>query len=165
VANKKIFMNKKEKEQKAYGFWNWGTGLAIAITVGVLGIVFLVYRAQSMSAELVTEDYYAEELKFQDEINARTNANTLSDSVRISIEGNTVIVAFPKECVGQSIKGKLYFYSPVASLQDYTIPLAIDAHGLQAIPAQKIASGSYRVKIHWTMQNKPYYTDVPFKMP
>ncbi|WP_158605960.1 FixH family protein [Taibaiella sp. KBW10] len=152
------------KTKKPYGFWNWGTALVIVFILGASGIIFLVYQSQQMSAELVTENYYAEELKFQQKIDARTHANQLSDSVRIHDDGKGIILlAFPTECIGQSITGTIYCYNPSDSKKDYRTPISIDGKGLQVIQAQFLRSGSYLIQIEWAMNGKTFGTEIPFK--
>lgn len=151
---------------KSYGFWNWGTALVIVFILGASGIVFLVYQSQKMSAELVTYNYYAEELKFQQKIDARSNTNRLSDSVRIHDNGAGVLVlAFPRECIGKGIEGNIYFYNPADSRKDYRIPIRIDEKGLQTLSSDPLRSGRYLVQVEWNMNDKTYGTEIPFQKP
>lgn len=150
--------------KKPYGFWNWGTMLTIVFILGASGIIFMVYRSQQMSAELVTDNYYAEELQFQKKIDARTAANNLSRKVAIEYINvqDAIVVSFPPECLKGDIKGNIYFYNPSSGKQDRIIPIAMDAQGLQVIAAGKIARGTYSVQVEWRMNDKAYSTDIPF---
>jgi nitrogen fixation protein FixH len=157
-------MEYQVKTKKPYGFWNWGTILTFVFILGASGIIFMVYRSQQMSAELVTENYYAEELQFQKKIDARTAANTLSRKVAIEYidAQDAIVVSFPQECLKEHIKGHIYFYNPASGKQDRIIPIAMDAQGLQVIAADKIDKGTYSVQVEWSMNDKAFSTDVPF---
>jgi len=150
--------------KKPYGFWNWGTILTFVFILGASGIIFMVYRSQQMAAELVTENYYAEELQFQKKIDARAAANSLSRKVAIEYidAQDAIVVSFPAECLKENIKGNIYFYNPASGKQDRIIPITMDAQGLQVIAAGKIAKGTYSVQVEWSMSDKAYSTDIPF---
>ena len=44
---------------------NWGYKIMLAYVVFIAGILFLVFKSSSQKVELVTENYYEQELKFQ----------------------------------------------------------------------------------------------------
>lgn len=150
--------------KKPYGFWNWGTILTFVFILGASGIIFMVYRSQQMSAELVTENYYTEELQFQQKIDARTAANKLSRKVAIEYihAQEAIVVSFPPECLKENVEGHIYFYNPASGRQDRIIPITMDARGLQVIAAGKIAKGTYSVQVEWRMKDRAYSTDIPF---
>ena len=57
---------------------NWGYKILLVYAVFIAGILFLVYKASSQKMDLVTPDYYEQELKYQSQINATERANALS---------------------------------------------------------------------------------------
>lgn len=157
-------MNYQINHKKPYGFWNWGTILVFVFIFGASGIIFLVYRSQQMSAEFVTDNYYAEELQFQKKIDARAAANSLSGKVAIQYveEQEAIVISFPPECLKETVQGRIYFYNPASGKQDRIIPITIDKNGLQVIAAGKIVKGTYSVQVEWNMQGKDYSTELPF---
>ena len=44
---------------------NWGYKIAIFYILFVVGIVFLVFKASNQKVDLVTADYYGEEVRYQ----------------------------------------------------------------------------------------------------
>ena len=59
---------------------NWGTGIVIAFGLFMTFILFFVFKVQSNSKydnELVTENYYQQELKFQSNIDKEENSKNL----------------------------------------------------------------------------------------
>jgi len=57
---------------------SWGYKIVIGYLAFVLGILFLVYKANQQKFDLVTEDYYGEELKYQNIIDQKSNVTELS---------------------------------------------------------------------------------------
>lgn len=51
---------------------NWGTGLAITLGIFAFGMGFTVYQATQSEHDLVTRDYYQQELAYQSTIDGKT---------------------------------------------------------------------------------------------
>ena len=60
---------------------NWGYKILLVYVVFVAGIMFLVFKSSSQKMDLVTTDYYAKELKYQQKIDAMNKVQKLSDTV------------------------------------------------------------------------------------
>ena len=140
--------------------FNFGHKLLIAFIVFGFLMFYLVYQSLHTNFELVSKDYYKDELAYQEVIDATKNANDLVSKTNVYQKGATVYLRLPAELVKLSITGKAYFYCPADSKKDRTISLAPDGTGLQAIAIGKeIAIGAYQVKISWTANDKKYYQD------
>ena len=138
--------------------WNWGTKLAILFTIFASFILFLVYKCVNTKYELVSKEYYKDELRYQDKIDGQANANILSD-IKVGQTKNLVIVTFPKEQKGMKAEGELWFYCETNEDKDRKIPVSIDADGQQNIDKNTLAKGTYKVKITWDVSNKKYYSE------
>jgi hypothetical protein len=60
---------------------NWGNKLLLVFVVFASGISFLVYRCMKTPVDLVSSDYYKDELVYQQVIDAAKRANALSGGV------------------------------------------------------------------------------------
>ena len=56
---------------------NWGWKIAIGYSIFVAGILSLVVVAYRQTNDLVSADYYAQEIQFQQRIDARGNSLSL----------------------------------------------------------------------------------------
>ncbi len=135
---------------------NWGYKILIVYGVFVAGIMFMVFRSANQKMDLVTTDYYAKELKYQDDINATENANALSENVRYEIKNNQVLLHFPKDFSGKTITGNAVLYCPSDenkdikqgfSLQDAPLVLQLTAH----------SKGQFELHITWQADGVNYY--------
>jgi len=123
------------------------------------GMVTLVVKSMHAKIDMVTNDYYGAELKYQQVIDGRNNAEKLSAPVTITQAGNAVTLAFPPEMQGHTLQGQVLFYRPSNAQQDVSIPLQPDAAGRQLVSRQRLVTGNYRVKIEWTANNVPYFQE------
>ncbi|MDZ7847906.1 MAG: FixH family protein [Owenweeksia sp.] len=56
---------------------NWGTGIAIVLILFAISMGYAVYKAVQQNYDLVTTDYYAEELAYQEKIDQKKNGLAL----------------------------------------------------------------------------------------
>ena len=47
---------------------NWGYKILLVYLIFILGILFMVFKSSTQKTDLVTTDYYAKELKYQEKI-------------------------------------------------------------------------------------------------
>jgi hypothetical protein len=137
---------------------NWGTRIAFIYGCFVLLIAALVYGSMRQRSDLVSKDYYEQELKYQSVIAASKNQSSLSEPVSISADDMTLTIKFPAEFTEKAIIGNVYFYSPVNEKWDRSFDLVI-ADNKMLVPLQKLVTTKYNVKLKWSLDGKNYYQE------
>lgn len=66
-------------------------------------IVMMVFKSCHQKVELQTKNYYNEELKFQEQINAKLAGNAYKDSFIVSEFNNKIIIKQPSSLTSDSI--------------------------------------------------------------
>lgn len=130
---------------------NWGTGIVLAF-IGFIGfILFFVVRMSMdnrVNHDLVTEEYYKQELAYQKEIDAEANAKRLADPIKIEKTNTGLILRFPKNLKGQNVHGTVSLYRPSNKHLDFDLPVSLsNAHLL--IPDKRLLGGRWDIKIIW----------------
>ncbi|HVI48009.1 MAG TPA: FixH family protein [Chitinophaga sp.] len=138
---------------------NWGYKIIIVFVLFAAGILSLVFKSMRTKIDMVTPDYYGEELKYQQVIDGRHNLAALSVPVLISQSDNSVVVTFPKEIRGHRISGSIKFYCAADSRKDLLLPVKPDENGQQQIARSMLFKGQYEVKVKWETEGKPYYQE------
>lgn len=132
---------------------NWGWGIAIGLSCFVGYIIFFLIQALNFNGDLVADDYYDQELKYQDNIEAQTNFKKLEDSVHVVMLDEYVQIDLPKT---DEYNGELHLYRPSDASKDRKYPIKGEkVH----IPKSDLESGSYKLKIAWKSGKKLYYTE------
>lgn len=137
---------------------NWGTGLVIAMIGFISFILFFVitmFTDKDLEHELVVEEYYKQEIGFQEVLDAEKNALELSEQVTVEKTGEGVYILFPKDKVAAGIAGTVSFYRPSKKQLDFTLPIVL-AEGSMLIPHQILVAGRWDVQVAWTYQGKRY---------
>ena len=137
----------------------WGTIAALFYCSFVVFILGLVYLATKEKFELVTPNYYAEELKYQHKIDAANNAHQLSETTAIQVEKKTVSIDFPKDFDGKTITGHVNFFRPSDGTKDLQLELKPDASGKQVITNDSFVKGLYKIKLDWKCDGKDYFLE------
>ena len=135
---------------------NWGKKILIVYVVFVVGIVFMVFKSSTQNTDLVTTDYYAKELKYQDKIEEVKRASALSAPVEYKIMENALVISFPKDFAGKKLIGEAVLYCPSDEKKDIKQHFSILDEALElAIPAG--SKGLYELHISWQDGGVAYY--------
>ncbi|MEM7551982.1 MAG: FixH family protein [Bacteroidota bacterium] len=126
---------------------NWGKGIALSFILFAGFIMFMVVKCFQQDFHLVTEEYYREEVNYQQRIEERNNLKRLDEELQITSGNGFVKIDFPTA----KAEGKIAFYRPNNSVLDknYEIKLA-EGNSYQNIDKAELLQGRYRVKVSWT---------------
>jgi nitrogen fixation protein FixH len=139
---------------------NWGTKIAIVYSSFVAFMLFMVYKAMSQKVDLISEDYYAKELLYEDRIQANKNSQALSAMPTLRAAADkTLILKMPNELKGKNIVGEINFFCPSNDKLDKKIPLSVDTSGIQIIAPHSIEQGRYRVQTTWQTDGLNYFSE------
>ena len=134
---------------------NWGIRIVILYSSFVLFMGFMVYMCTQQHFDLVSSDYYAQELKYQEVIDGSNNMKALNQKIIIADAGNAYTVELPPAAASDP-KGEVYLYRPSNAAGDFKIPIS---SALSKIPKNKMFPGVYKVKISWTNGEIKYFDE------
>jgi hypothetical protein len=144
---------------------NWGWKIAIVYSLFVVGMLGLVVAANRQTNDLVTEDYYAKELAYQDVIEARTNAQALEQPMRfVMADGaRSLDVHFPPSAASPA--GELHFYRPSDASLDVRVPVLLGEGGIQTVDLSAYKGGFWRLSVQWETAATPYFAETTLNLP
>ena len=137
---------------------SWGNKLVIVFLAFGALMFYMVSRCIQTPVNLVSKEYYKDELAYQEVIDGQINANLLSSKVQVTQDDDFITLQLPAE-QRQAITDKLWFYCPSASARDKKIQLQTDENGQQKIPRELFLAGNYTVKISWDNGKENFYTE------
>lgn len=141
---------------------NWGHRLTLVFVVFSLGMSYLAYRSMRINTDLVTKEYYKEELRYQDIIDGTKSANALSTGVQISQQHEMIAIQLPGEMKNEKVSGNIWFYCASDAGKDRHIAIRLNADASQLIDRKLFMPGSYTVKFDWRSNDKHYHSEEPF---
>jgi hypothetical protein len=140
---------------------HWGNGIVIAFLVFAAGILTMVAISMNREVDLVSDDYYQQELRHQDQIENTRRSNVLTEQPGVEVSGSAVTVRLPKVFSTSGTTGSLTFYRPDNRKKDFNVPIRLDSSNTQTVPIASLQKGLWRVKIRWSQQSQNYYHEEP----
>lgn len=137
---------------------NWGKALVIALIVFATMMAGFIIIAARNPEPLVANDYYAQELRFQERIDEAARARALSAPVRIVLARGGVRVSFPADVRGGTITGKLVLQRPNDPGADRSLDVTADSDGVFIAGDAGLLPGRYNAALHWTAGGVRYFT-------
>jgi len=141
---------------------NWGFGIVVTALLFMAFIVTLVVKTYSFKVDLVADDYYNQELHYQDKINSMNNVKNAEDKVQWKLVSDEIVFTFPEK---QNVEGYIEFFRPSDSAKDKKFAIELDSSNVQSYNTGLLAQGLYRLKIDWTVNEKSYYTEEDIYIP
>ncbi len=141
---------------------SWAYGIVVVIVLFMAYIIFLVVKTYQMKVDLVSEDYYEQELNYQTQLSKMNNVSEM-EMVNWKLMGEEMLFHFP--IPKDTIIGTIEFFRPSDSSLDKKMMISVDKEGRQYLPIKNLTSGLYRVKIDWTDNSKSYYMEEDFYLP
>lgn len=143
---------------------NWGNRIILAFVL-FFGVIFtMVYISINTEFSLVADNYYEQELAYEDQLDRIRNVNALEFKPEFSIDrtGLKVSLSFP-EGVAQNIKsGKVKFYRSSSARHDKEVELKLNENNRFEQDISQFVVGAWKLQLYWTDGSKEYYQEIDF---
>ena len=137
---------------------NWGKGLAISLIAFAAMMAAFGIASARRTESLVTEEYYTEELRYQQRIDAQGRALSLSVPVAIVAGKDRLRIQFPAELAGKAITGELHLLRPNDARADRKLSIAANELGLFESDALELWPGRYDASLEWQCDGVTYHS-------
>lgn len=147
--------------------WNPWPWAIVTWFIGFFGVVVgLTTTAIRSRTDVVSPDYYAQELRFQERIeaSARTEALAAQPTVVVDSHLHSLRLQLPPGVVPGSDTGKITLYRPDDARLDQEFPLKLDTTGAQLIPVASLRPGRWKVRIAWQSQGHEFYHETTVRL-
>ena len=136
---------------------NWGTAIVIAMVLFMVFILQFLYRSfdTKNNHDLVSEDYYKDELYYQQEIDKMNNANQLEQNIILEHVEDGFLIIFPKDMDITKIKGIVYFQRPSNKDLDFQQTISLTSSKV-LIDHTSLVEGKWKIKIDWKYNDEEY---------
>jgi len=151
-------MENINKEKKSFTLWPYAIVTAMLLFMGY--IASFVYRAMRQDVDLVSTNYYEQELAYQDHMNTVGRTKAIGDvAVNYTAATQTIRLQLPGSFAGKNVSGKINFFRPSDNKLDFELPLQPDNEGSQLLNAGKLQKGLWKVRLNYGADSESYYTE------
>lgn len=137
---------------------SWPAGIIIAITSFVIFILSFVYKVTFLPEydhHLVSEDYYKDELNYQQEIDKENKGIELKENITLEKTSKGLSINFPSEFDPTQITGTISFQRLSNGKIDFEYPIQLETSNF-VIKDENLVEGRWDVKIEWFVNNTAY---------
>jgi len=140
-------------------FWPYGIILTFVVFIG--GTTALVVIACTHKTDLISPNYYEDEIKFQSRLDQLNRTALLSDQVNVAYDAakQSINISLPAGQVTPATAGHIQLYRPSATGLDRELKLQLDANASQTVEAATLQPGLWKVRVRWTVENQDYFAD------
>jgi len=144
---------------------DWGHSIAIAMAIFILIMAQFMVRAYHHQEALVAEDYYARELRYQEQIDKLGNAAALGEAVRFDVRPGEVVLTFPEVVRHGAITGELFLMRPSDARADHRTAVRADSAGRFVLDTRGMLKGAYTVHLEWSSGGQDHLTEDRLHLP
>lgn len=139
----------------------WPFGIMLALGLFAAGTLALIVIASSQKVDLVSADYYEQEIQFQSQLDRLNRTAPFGDDVKIAYDAATrrITISLPAEHANPDTAGHIHLYRPSTTGLDRELALNLDAAGGQTVDAAALLPGLWKVRVRWTARNQEYFAD------
>ncbi len=146
---------------------NWGKGITITIILFVSFIIYLVFTCMKQTdIHLVSDDYYEQEIAYQQVIDKKSNLEKLGGKPKMSVlSSKELLLDMSGLSQWDQSQGSIQMFRPSNPSLDRTFNLSLDNHGQQVITMDNLQSGKWICKINWKRLGTEYYFEQTVMVP
>ena len=139
----------------------WPYALVVVFVLFAAYIGSMVYQAMQTDVNLVSADYYQNELLHQQRMDAVARTAALPTPVQVHHDraSQRLTLELPAALAGQAVQGRVHFFRPSDKALDFMLPLKPAADQQQVINTGKMAPGLWRVHLDFTAGGQPYFLE------
>jgi hypothetical protein len=143
---------------------NWGTGIVLTLTSFAGLMTFMVYQSLQQNFDLVSEDYYREELKFQEVIDGKKEALRLRDKASLELLETGFLLQLPKDLEGKEKTCSIWMYHELSAKNDFHFQMDSTVENSFTLPFQKMDTGKWVAKVELQCAGKAYYFEPEIRL-
>jgi nitrogen fixation protein FixH len=138
---------------------HWGSGIVGVFVLFAAIVLTMVWVAMHQKIDLVTEDYYDQELKHEDRIDAVARTKRSGQAPAITLNGRTISIVFPPSVDRKRLEGRVECYRPSDKALDFRTPIELDSTNTCRILTASMTPGRWRLKLLWTVGGESFYDE------
>ncbi|MEM1322532.1 MAG: FixH family protein [Bacteroidota bacterium] len=136
---------------------NWGISIAIFYTSFMVVLLYFVFKTRDYDHSLVMDNYYEQDLKYQQHYDKMENNLSLKEELQIRYDGRQgeIILHFPEAM--KDVEGQVLFFRPSTSKLDFTKAINLDEQYTMRVSTREVQTGRWTIKVDWTAGGNTYF--------
>jgi hypothetical protein len=141
----------------------WGWKIAMGYLGFVAMIICLVVASGRQKIDLVSKDYYKDEIAYQQVLDASKNQADLQGALTIHANKQEVVIDFPPEFDQKILSGNVQFYCAVNDKWDRKFDIKT-TNARHSISRDGLHPATYTAKVNYRVDDKDFYYEIPINL-
>ncbi|HTI97705.1 MAG TPA: FixH family protein [Dongiaceae bacterium] len=137
----------------------WPVAITAYFTLAIIFLATFIVWAVHQREDLVSERYYENEIRFQQQLDRMNRTQALSDAVTVTYDRAQDCISLALPVAAGPASGRVHLYRPADARLDRVLPLQLDASGRQQLDARSLADGLWQVRINWRANGEDFFVD------
>jgi nitrogen fixation protein FixH len=139
----------------------WPLGIILTFVVFISGTIGLVVLAATQRTDLVSANYYEQEIKYQSHIDSVDRTKELGTNASITYDAalKRILITVPAEQARAGVSGYIELYRPSTAGLDRQFPMDMKYSRVQSIDVSNLKPGLWRVRAVWSANNTGFSLD------
>ena len=140
----------------------WPIAIVVWFILFAIFLVSFIVWAVRQRVDLVSDNYYEHEVRYQQQVDRLNNSRALATQVVVTFDpaAHRIVISLPA-AESQGATGHIHLYRPSDARLDRDLPLALNASGMQQLDARELRNGLWKVRLEWTAKGHEFYLDQP----
>lgn len=141
---------------------NWGYKILVVIIVFVVGMMTMVYISMQQTNDMLDENYYVQEKKYQSLIDAQAALKKIQTTPLLEQDEQVVKIQMPASSYENAKDASIQFLKPDNQKLDVEMAFEPNDSGQYSISKSQLVKGVYKVRVKWSNEGTLYYSDDNF---
>jgi hypothetical protein len=139
----------------------WPVAIATYFLLAFCGVVTFICWAVHQNVDLVSRDYYRDEILYQQQLNTVNRTRPFQNELLLVYNAAEQKVTLSLPIVHARLRptGTIQLYRPSDARLDRTELLHIGPAGRQEIDASQLLPGLWKIRIKWSVGGEEYFAD------
>ena len=124
----------------------------------------MVYISVTTEFSLVAENYYEQEINYEDQLNSIRNYNALTQQPEFQFDRSKgeISLTFDPSLAEAIKEGKVVFFRASNARYDQEVPLTLDDQHRFKVSSSSLLKGAWTIKLSWMDDSLSYYKEIKF---
>ena len=136
-----------------------GNIIIVGFGISIILMGYLVYSCIINPSDLTSTNYYDQEIKFQEKIDAQKNTIPFSNQIELLKKENEIVLNIPNEINKDATKISLNLYSIANKNEDKELELKKNESGVYTVNTSGWTKNNARLKLDITSNSKKYFKE------
>ncbi|MCB2376260.1 FixH family protein [Hymenobacter sp. BT635] len=139
--------------------WPYAIILTFVLFASYIG--YMVQQAVRTRVDLVSADYYQQELRYQQRMETVARTAALPAPVQVLHDAATrrLTLQLPADLARQNPQGQIHFFRPSNQQLDFSLPLQLTTAAEQHLSTARLQPGFWRIRIDFTAGGQAYFVE------